>query len=134
MYLLHQVIHLQSVTPTPFLTPLLQESPTLSLTQVRAMNIIVPAVSSRLASASSTSTFDQLWRQKISLKNEKCIWKIFKKCSSLTYETGFILLENQTISSIRGTQGGWGGVSPAVIRLCSAALAAVQTFNWTMRY
>ena len=47
------VVYLQSVTPTPSLTPLVHESPTFSWTQVLAMKIMVPAVSSRLASASS---------------------------------------------------------------------------------
>ena len=40
----------------PDLTPVLQKSPTFSWTQVRAMKISSPAVSSRAASASSAQT------------------------------------------------------------------------------
>ena len=47
------LFYLQTVTAVPALSPSLQLSPRFSWIQVRARNIIVPALSSRLASASS---------------------------------------------------------------------------------
>ena len=103
---------LHTVTAWPSLTPVLQKSPTFSPTQVRAMKRSEPAPPSpRLASASSGK-----WTVEIGDIGYK----------SLTNQIWFVLLQDEAVAGVWGTEGGGGGVPPAVRALCSAALTAVQ--------
>ena len=107
---------LHTVTAWPSLTPVLQKSPTFSPTQVRAMKSREPApLSPRLASASSEMWFE------IHLRRHKL---------ALTDQVRFVLLQDETVASVRGTEGGRGRVTSAVRALCSAALTAVQAPAW----
>ena len=72
-------------------------------------------LSPRLASASSEMWFE------IHLRRHKL---------ALTDQVGFVLLQDETVAGVRGTEGGRGRVASAVRALCSAALTAVQALAW----
>ena len=106
--------YLQTVTAVcvPDLTPVLQKSPTFSWTQVRAMKISSPAVSSRAASASSAQSGSVLALAGMVLV--------------LTEVAGLVLLHDQAEPGVCRAQRGAGRVPPAVGALRRAALGAVD--------